>query len=78
MDNLLRIMGMEVHKSHYARTLSGGTQRKLSSMLAILGGPSLIFMDEPTNGLDSISRHSLHQTLSSIQKTIIYTTHRYS
>ncbi|XP_017298172.1 ABC transporter A family member 9-like [Diaphorina citri] len=58
---------------------SGGNKRKLSTAMALIGDPPLVFLDEPTSGVDPISRHRLWAVLSQIQKTgqsIVLTSHR--
>jgi len=61
-----------------ARTLSGGNQRKLSLALAIIGGSSIIFLDEPTSGMDPSSRRMIWDIIKQLRedgKTILLTTH---
>ena len=64
-------------KDKLAYKLSGGWQRKLSIALAIIGKPKVLFLDEPTLGLDVISRRELWETINSLKRnmTIILTTH---
>ncbi len=57
---------------------SGGMQRKLTIAMAMLNHPRILFMDEPTVGLDPKSRRQIWQTLKSLQEqgiTILLTTH---
>lgn len=60
-----------------AKTLSGGWQRRLSLAMALITRPQILFLDEPTLGLDVLARRSLWQTLEKLkgQITIILTTH---
>ena len=60
-----------------AQKLSGGWQRKLSIALALVSNPKILFLDEPTLGLDVIARRELWDTISSLKgkMTIILTTH---
>ena len=60
-----------------AQKLSGGWQRKLSIALALISNPKILFLDEPTLGLDVIARRELWETISSLKgkMTIILTTH---
>ena len=60
-----------------AGKLSGGWQRKLSIALALVTKPKVLFLDEPTLGLDVIARRELWNTILSLkgQTTIILTTH---
>ena len=66
----------EVAKSR-ARTLSGGWQRRLSIAMALISEPQLLFLDEPTLGLDVLARRALWQVIRSLKGrvTVILTTH---
>lgn len=62
----------------YANKLSGGQQQRLLLALAVLNRPQLVFLDEPTTGLDPQARRNFWQLIKSIKKrgaTIILTTH---
>ena len=63
--------------SKQASKLSGGWQRKLSIALALVTKPKVLFLDEPTLGLDVIARRELWKTIRELKKnmTIILTTH---
>ncbi|XP_065052485.1 phospholipid-transporting ATPase ABCA3-like isoform X1 [Rhopilema esculentum] len=57
---------------------SGGNKRKLSTALALVGNPPIIFLDEPTSGMDPASRRFLWNTLSALltnERSIILTSH---
>lgn len=60
-----------------ADRLSGGWKRKLSIALALVSRPKVLFLDEPTLGLDVIARRELWKTIAGLKKdiTIILTTH---
>jgi ABC-2 type transport system ATP-binding protein len=62
-----------------ARTFSGGMKRKLEIMRSLLHRPDVLFLDEPTTGLDPDSRHSLWEYLGRVRResgtTIFLTTH---
>ena len=60
-----------------AGKLSGGWQRRVSIAMALIGEPQILFLDEPTLGLDVIARHELWETIRSLKGkvTIILTTH---
>ncbi len=60
-----------------AGKLSGGWQRRVSIAMALISGPKILFLDEPTLGLDVIVRHELWETIRSLKGkiTIILTTH---
>ena len=60
-----------------AGKLSGGWQRRVSIAMALMGEPKILFLDEPTLGLDVLARHELWDVIRSLQGevTIILTTH---
>ena len=60
-----------------ARTLSGGWKRKLSIAMALISGPKVLFLDEPTLGLDVLARRELWRLIEKLKgsMTIILTTH---
>ena len=60
-----------------ARTLSGGWQRRLSIAMALITGPRVLFLDEPTLGLDVLARRELWQHIRALKgkMTIVLTTH---
>jgi len=64
-------------KDSLTDNLSGGWKRKLSFAIALLGNPKIIIMDEPTSGMDKITRKlfwDLVETLKKEKKTLIFTT----
>ena len=69
--------GLENVKAKQAYKLSGGWQRKLSIALALVSKPKILFLDEPTLGLDVIARRELWKTITKLKDsmTIILTTH---
>lgn len=60
-----------------AGKLSGGWQRRVSIAMALIGEPKILFLDEPTLGLDVIARHELWETIRALKGsvTVILTTH---
>lgn len=60
-----------------AKKLSGGMQRRLSIAMALISNPKILFLDEPTLGLDVIARRELWQSIKALKGkiTIILTTH---
>ena len=64
-------------KSQRSKTLSGGWQRRLSIAMALITGPKLIFLDEPTLGLDVLARRELWRFVKKLKSkvTIVLTTH---
>ena len=69
--------GLEKVAKKQASKLSGGWQRKLSIALALVTSPKILFLDEPTLGLDVIARRELWKTIESLKgkMTIVLTTH---
>lgn len=76
-DEMIEGFGLsEVQKSK-AKTLSGGWQRRLSIAMALISSPKILFLDEPTLGLDVLARRELWSILEKLKGkiTIILTTH---
>ena len=69
--------GLDAVKGKRSHKLSGGWQRKLSIALALCSQPKVLFLDEPTLGLDVIARRELWKTIEQLKgkMTIILTTH---
>ena len=69
--------GLDGVLSKKAKTLSGGMQRRLSIAMALISNPQILFLDEPTVGLDVLARHELWASIKQLKKqvTIILTTH---
>jgi len=75
---LLQFAGLEAREGARIQTLSGGMKRRLSLARALVNDPELIFMDEPTTGLDPQARHLIWERLKRLVaqgKTILLTTH---
>ena len=77
-DNMLKALNIkEIEKSQYLQ-LSTGQKRRLHLALALISNPDIIFLDEPTAGLDVEGRLSLHEQirkLKSLGKTIVLASH---
>ena len=69
--------GLDTVLQRKAGKLSGGWQRRVSIAMALISEPKILFLDEPTLGLDVIARHELWETIRSLKGkiTIILTTH---
>ena len=76
-QELLGQFGMEEVASSRAKTLSGGWKRRLSIAMALIGGPRVLFLDEPTLGLDVLARRELWRVIEGLKGkiTILLTTH---
>ena len=74
---LSRQLGLESVLSRKAGKLSGGWQRRLSIAMALVSEPEILFLDEPTLGLDVLARSELWETIRSFKGriTVILTTH---
>ena len=73
-------MNLEEYQDKLSGTLSGGNKRKLSVAMAMIGNPNIIFLDEPSTGMDPKARRFMLKIISRIasekkQSTIILTPH---
>jgi ABC-2 type transport system ATP-binding protein len=75
----LQLVGLESKADDYAKRLSGGQQQRLAIALALVHDPEIVFLDEPTTGLDPQARLNLWDVIRSInteqKKTVVLTTH---
>jgi ABC-2 type transport system ATP-binding protein len=77
-DDLIKLVSLEDKRNTYSKDLSGGQRQRLSLALALVNDPTLIFLDEPTTGLDPQARRQLWGIVEDLQqrgKTIMLTTH---
>lgn len=75
---LLQSFGLSDLKKSYINKLSGGEKQKLSVVLALIGNPEIVFLDELTTGLDVAARREVWRTLKHLKEkglTIFLTTH---
>ncbi|MEC1119320.1 ABC transporter A family member [Bacillus safensis] len=77
VEEMLRTFSLTEVSKMKAKTLSGGMQRRLSIAMALITDPKILFLDEPTLGLDVISRRELWSAIEKLKgsMTIILTTH---
>jgi ABC-2 type transport system ATP-binding protein len=79
VEELAKLLGMERDIGKPVRTFSGGMRRKLEIMRSLLHRPKVLFLDEPTAGLDVPSRRTLWEHLAEVRRTsgttIFLTTH---
>lgn len=66
---LLTYFDLEKAGNRYASTYSGGMRRKLDIAMSLVSNPSIIFLDEPTTGLDPQSRHAMWKIIQSLKDT---------
>ncbi|KAF0717928.1 Aste57867_2007 [Aphanomyces stellatus] len=76
----MRQMNLNSFEHKLAGTLSGGNKRKLSVAIAMIGSPPIIFLDEPSTGMDPVSRRFMWDVIADIsttqkESTIVLTTH---
>lgn len=76
-DQLLADMGLAEKRNKRAKTLSGGMQRRLNLIMAMVHDPDILILDEPEAGLDPQSRVLIREYIQSLArtKTVILTTH---
>lgn len=77
-QNILKAYGLTPYANQLASTLSGGFRRRLSIACAVSHNPDLIFLDEPTAGIDPVTRKEiwdLFYELTASGKTLFVTTH---
>ena len=77
IQELTELLGLETVISRKAGKLSGGWQRRLSIAMALISQPQILFLDEPTLGLDVLARSDLWDIIRALKQrvTIILTTH---
>jgi ABC-2 type transport system ATP-binding protein len=76
--DLLTLVGLDEKANAQVRTLSGGQKQRLSLGCALVGDPELLFLDEPTTGLDPQSRRHTWEIVEGLKargRTVILTTH---
>jgi ABC-2 type transport system ATP-binding protein len=77
-EDLLNLVQLQEKADAYHVTLSGGQQQRLALALALVNDPELVFLDEPTTGLDPQARRSLWEVVRQIKRegrTVVLTTH---
>jgi len=76
-QRMLEEFGLQEIASSRAKTLSGGWQRRLSIAMALISNPKVLFLDEPTLGLDVLARRELWNVIRSLKGkvTVVLTTH---
>jgi ABC-2 type transport system ATP-binding protein len=78
LDDTLDLLGLTDRKNDKVKTYSGGMKRRVNLASALLHRPKILFMDEPTVGIDPQSRNLIFEVVEKLHKegmTIVYTTH---
>eukprot|EP00002_Diphylleia_rotans_P010817 TRINITY_DN2139_c0_g1_i4.p1 TRINITY_DN2139_c0_g1~~TRINITY_DN2139_c0_g1_i4.p1 ORF type:complete len:1384 (+),score=248.88 TRINITY_DN2139_c0_g1_i4:167-4318(+) len=77
VEERIKDVGLEEKAQSLSKDLSGGQKRKLCVAIAFTGGTKIIFLDEPTSGMDPFSRRAIWSLLQRLKdnRTIILTTH---
>ncbi|MGH8369837.1 MAG: ABC transporter ATP-binding protein, partial [Gammaproteobacteria bacterium] len=78
LDEALAVAGLETFTTTRAEHLSGGLKRRLNLAIGLLNRPQLLFLDEPTVGIDPQSRHFILEAIKRINTTgttVVYTSH---
>ena len=79
VDELIDIVGLADKASAKVATLSGGERRRMDLAIGIIGRPDVLFLDEPTAGLDPVARRDFHDFVHSLsdleETTVILATH---
>ena len=78
VDEAMDAVSLQEKSDAWVKTLSGGQKQRLAVATAIVGNPSLLFLDEPTTGLDPSSRRQLWEIIRGFReqdRTVLLTTH---
>jgi ABC-2 type transport system ATP-binding protein len=78
VDEVIELVGLQEKAKTRSKELSGGQRQRLAVALALVNDPDLIFLDEPTTGLDPQARRGLWEAVRSFKragKTVLLTTH---
>jgi ABC-2 type transport system ATP-binding protein len=78
IDRLIELVNLKDKSKEQYRNLSGGLRQRLGIALALVHDPEVVFLDEPTTGLDPRARHEVWEVLQGLKergKTVLLTTH---
>ena len=78
IDEIISIVGLKEKENEIYKNLSGGQRQRVGVAISLVGDPELIFLDEPTTGLDPAARRSLWNVIKKLKKdgkTVFLTTH---
>jgi len=80
-DELLQVLGLEDVRNKQVQKFSGGMKRRVNLAIGVMGNPEILFLDEPTVGVDVQTRHAIINYLMELNKngtTLVYTSHQLS
>eukprot|EP01113_Clastostelium_recurvatum_P036202 TRINITY_DN5133_c0_g1_i1.p1 TRINITY_DN5133_c0_g1~~TRINITY_DN5133_c0_g1_i1.p1 ORF type:complete len:762 (-),score=205.47 TRINITY_DN5133_c0_g1_i1:1-2286(-) len=77
VDEFLTRFGLSTWADGLSSTYSGGNKRKLSAAISLIGNPKVVFMDEPSTGMDPVTRRMMWEVINGMKagRAIILTTH---
>ncbi len=78
IHELLELVGLDDRKQDKIKTYSGGMKRRVNIAVALIHNPEILFLDEPTVGVDPQSRNRIFEIIETLNKngmTILYTSH---
>lgn len=78
VDRMLKVVGLTRHANKRVKALSGGQQRRLEIALGLVGNPEILFLDEPTTGLDPEARSGIWRLIQGLRdrgKTVVLSSH---
>jgi len=78
VDDLLKMMNLEEHRKKLYQNLSGGLKQRVGIAVALVNDPKIVFLDEPTTGLDPQARQEVWKVIKDLKregKTVFLTTH---
>lgn len=67
VDRIMQAVGLKKYSGRLATTLSGGNQRKMSLAVAVIGNPKVLLLDEPSTGLDAVSKRVMWAALEAVR-----------
>jgi len=79
VNKWLEFVGLQKYANRTCGTYSGGNKRKLNVAQALVGDPPIIFLDEPSTGVDPAARRRLWDAITNIKKrgqSVVLTSHR--
>ena len=77
VNTMIEESGLNAKQNYLTKELSGGQKRKLSVSIALLGGSRVVFLDEPTSGMDPFSRRAIWDVILKLKskRTLLLSTH---